>query len=57
MTALMTEKHLHTWIATTPPMPLGQALLRLDDACECGATRVRIGYTWNNRRDIWGRRS
>lgn len=51
----MTDPHVHTWLLTADPEPLGRELLRRELACACGATRVQVGYTWNNRRAVVSR--
>lgn len=53
---MIERQHVHTWVAVDE-VNLGKELVRRDEACDCGATRVRIGYRWERRRDIWARRS
>ena len=49
MNALMTEKHTHLWLFVRAK-DVGHALVRRDEVCSCGATRVRVGYRWADRR-------
>lgn len=48
--------HSHVWVHehTTD---MGAEVMRIEDACACGATRVRVGYRWERRRSVWARRS
>lgn len=50
MSVLAIERvHTHAWVRVSV-QSLASALVRIEEQCECGATRTRIGYSWHNRR-------
>ena len=45
----MTEQHTHLWLFVREK-DFSHGLVRRDEACSCGATRVRVGYRYIHRR-------